>query len=60
MDWIAGSGTRRSLCEVATCVLFSWLVAIEEVKRQKKLRLRSMNSLMPSSLLPLWVLVLVE
>ena len=48
------------MLEVATCVLFSWLVAIEEGRRQKKLRLRSMNSLMPSSLLPLWVLVLVE
>ena len=49
------------MLEVATCVLYSWLVAVEEVKRQKKLCLRSMNSLMPSSLLPLWVIwVLVE
>ena len=39
---------RQNLLEVATCVLLWWLVAVEEVKRQKKLCLRSMNSLMPS------------
>ena len=44
----AGRGMRQNLLEVATCVLLWWLVAVEEVKRQKKLCLRSMNSLMPS------------
>ena len=44
VDWISGRGMRQNLLEVATCVL----VAVEEVKRQKKLCLRSMNSLMPS------------
>ena len=51
------------MLEVATCVLYSWLVAVEEVKRQKKLCLRWMNSLMPDAkhLLPLWVIwVLLE
>ena len=48
VDWISGRGMRQNLLEVATCVLLWWLVAVEEVKRQKKLCLRSMNSLMPS------------